>query len=46
MGVWCNGRGGFARGRRHEFEPHRSRSVTTLREKNDGDGGWSVGSSP
>jgi hypothetical protein len=33
MSVWCSGRGGFARGRGHGFEPRQPRSVATLREK-------------
>jgi hypothetical protein len=33
MSVWCSGRGGFARGRGHGFEPWQPRSVATLREK-------------
>jgi hypothetical protein len=33
MSVWCSGRGGFTRGRGHEFEPRQPRSVATLREK-------------
>jgi hypothetical protein len=53
MSVWCSGRGGFARGRGHGFEPRQPRSVATLREKmrdlqgDDGDrwvAGWPVGS--
>jgi hypothetical protein len=48
MSVWCSGRGGFARGIGHGFEPRQPRSVATLREKmrdlrlGDGDG-WLVG---
>jgi hypothetical protein len=45
MSVWCSGRGGFARGRGHGFEPWQPWSVATLREKMRGRvGGWPVGS--
>jgi hypothetical protein len=46
MSVQCSGRGGFARGGGHKFEPQQPRSVATLREKHvtcDGDewvAGW------
>jgi hypothetical protein len=43
MSVWCSGRGGFARGRGHGFEPRQPRSVATLREKMTGTGGWLAG---
>jgi hypothetical protein len=48
MSVLCIGRGGFARGRGHGFEPRQPRSVATLCEKmrdlrlDDGDG-WVAG---
>jgi hypothetical protein len=52
MSVWCGGRGGFRRGRGHEFEPRQPRSVATLREKirdlrlDDWDGWLAGGVSP
>jgi hypothetical protein len=39
MSVWCSGRGGFARGGGHRFEPQQPWSIATLR----GTGGWVAG---
>jgi hypothetical protein len=39
MSVWCSGKGGFARGRGHGFEPRQPRSVAAC----DGGDGWVAG---
>jgi hypothetical protein len=39
MSVWCSGRGGFAWGRGHGFEPRQPRSVATC-DLMTGTGGW------
>jgi hypothetical protein len=35
MSVWCSGRGSFARGRGHGFEPGQPRSIVTYAKTYD-----------